>query len=106
MKMYVIVREDLAFKYVQGSHALAEFALVHPRQFQLWNNRTVIFLSVFNGIALRDTLKRLKQNRGRTAHYAAFYEPDLRSKLPTAICLFDPDESVKSFTDTLNLATK
>ena len=47
-RMYLILREDLAYKYIQGGHALAEFAIDHPGQFNEWANRHLICLSVFN----------------------------------------------------------
>lgn len=107
-KMYVIVREDLAFKFIQGSHALAEFAIVHNKSFLKWNNRTIIYLSVFNGIILKkclNTIKKLPIELRSKAKYAVFYEPDLQSKLPTAICIYDPNKEF-SFLQELSLATK
>ena len=45
-RMYLILREDLAYKYIQGGHVLAAFALEHPDQLKAWNNGYLICLSV------------------------------------------------------------
>ena len=37
-KMYLILREDLAYKYIQGAHALAKFSMCFPNEFLEWNN--------------------------------------------------------------------
>ena len=49
-KMYVLVRKDLAetYRIVQGSHALAQYALDHPVEFQKWHNTTIVYLGVRN----------------------------------------------------------
>ena len=86
-RMYVIVREDLAMKYVQGAHGLAQFALEHPEAFKLWNNETIIFLSVFSGLMLDELNLKLFDKFGSTFSY--FVEPDLKSDLPTAICIYE-----------------
>lgn len=119
-RMYLIIREDLSFKYVQGSHALAQFSLEHPELFKQWNNETIIFLSTFNGLTLEDiqlnTLCEMKLGEigGTIAEtcvpkfdYSAFYEPDLKSPLPTAICVYEDGKGdVKEALSKLKMATK
>lgn len=86
-KMYVIVRNDLAvsYKMVQGAHALAQMALIHSKDFEEWNNGTVIFVAVPN---LKE-LKKLQDN----LHYVskkvciAWHEIDLECQL-TALCYY------------------
>lgn len=85
-RMYLILREDLAYKYIQGSHALAKFVMNYPELFQEWGNGYLICLSVFNGLALRDLSLEL---RHKGIQLVQFVEPDLESPLPTALCLFD-----------------
>lgn len=102
--MYLILREDLAYKYIQGAHALSQFALNHPEQFVEWNNQYLICLSVFNGLALRDIAEMLFNNE---VLCSAFIEPDLESKLPTAIALFDDGKNnYRKYLSNLQLATK
>jgi len=123
-RMYVILREDLAYKYIQGAHALAGFALRYPQAFKEWKNQYLINLSVFNGLALEQIevdlkMKRLevvdkyKEEEGQVMtpftvwDYTTFYEPDLKSELPTAICIFENGEGfVSDFLSSLKLATK
>lgn len=91
-RMYVIVRRDLSetYRMVQGSHALAKFALEYPDKFKQWNNEYLIFLSVFNLKALRD----LKMNLTGKVEFSTFYEPDLDNQ-ETSIALYDNGENVK-----------
>ncbi|MFW6173255.1 MAG: hypothetical protein ACOC5T_05870 [Elusimicrobiota bacterium] len=105
-RMYVIVREDLAFKYVQGSHGLAQYALENPQEFREWNNGYLIFLSVFNGLVL-EKLRVLLRDEPCFPKFSVFYEPDLKSELPTAICVFDGGKNnVCEHLKTLKLASK
>lgn len=103
-RMYVIVREDLSMKYIQGAHALAEFALDYYEKFQEWENKYIIFLSVFNGLALEDLkIKLLSKN----VALSEFIEPDLQSNLPTALCLFDDGKNgYRDYLKGLSLASK
>lgn len=87
-RMYVVVRQDLAFKFVQGSHALAQFALEHPHEFKKWNNETIVFLEVFNGLLLEKVHGDLI-NKNMWAKTSTFIEPDLKSNLPTAFCVYE-----------------
>lgn len=103
-RMYVILREDLGFKYIQGSHALANFALDFPDIFRKWNNSYLICLSVFNGLALRGLRDNLVKH-GVTL--VQFIEPDLESNLPTALCLFDDGKNdYRSLLKNISLASK
>lgn len=106
-RLYLILREDLAFKMIQGQHALAQFALEHPEAFKDWDNEYLINLAVFNGQHLRELETKLKDavltemldnakastsfedyKSETTIKYSTFVEPDLESELPTAIALY------------------
>ena len=107
-RMYVFVRKDLnpIYACVQGGHAVAQYALEHRRYLDEWNNEYLINLSVFNGLALEqvevDLLDEIKKY-----DYYSFYEPDLKSELPTAICIFENgDGYVSDFVKDLKLASK
>ena len=85
-KMYVLVRNDLAetYKLVQGSHALARYALEFHEAFLKWNNSTIVFLAVRNIKELNEYSLKL--------HYAEkdfslFFEPDLGQV--TALACYD-----------------
>ena len=103
-RMYLVLREDLAFKFVQGGHSLASFALEHPELFKEWNNRYLICLSVFNGLALRTLRDQLLEKK---VTFSQFVEPDLESLLPTAICFFDDGKNgYRNYLKGLSLASK
>ena len=94
-RMYLILREDLSFKYIQGAHALAHFAYCYPFEFKKWNNGYLICLSVFNGRALNKLVEKvLYPNK---VELVEFWEPDLQSDLATAVCLFD--DGINSYRD-------
>ena len=103
-KMYLILREDLAFKYIQGGHALAQFALEHDKEFKDWNNQYLICLSVFNGLALRNKMNEL----GKLGiPFSQFVEPDLETQLPTALTVFEDGSGfVSNALKDIGLATK
>ncbi len=112
-RMYLILREDLAYKYIQGGHALAQYALEYPTLFKVWDNEYLICLSVFNGQMLREWPDKLEK---AGLNYSVFYEPDLIGKrseefpdgvnyeyeLPTAIAHFGNGEILSE----LRMATK
>jgi hypothetical protein len=103
-RMYLILREDLAYKYIQGGHALANFALSFPNLFKEWNNQYLICLSVFNGLALNNLRIQLILN---SVTHTKFIEPDLESEIPTALCFFDDGKNnYRSYVKHLSLATK
>jgi hypothetical protein len=85
--MYVIVRKDLADTYrcVQGGHALAQFAMEHPKEFKKWNNEFLIYLGVWNLIELREWIKKLSKTK---KNFSVFKEPDLDGH-PTAMACYD-----------------
>ena len=89
-KMYVLVRLDLSetYRIVQGSHALAQYALDNPENFKTWNNSTIVFLGVRNLIDMRQWLNDLIQ---KNKVFASFLEPDLDNQV-TAIACFDTGE--------------
>jgi hypothetical protein len=114
-RMYLILREDLAYKYIQGAHALAKYALENPVPFKEWGNRYLICLAVFNGLALKNLADQFtKAHLGAYADeinnvFSVFIEPDLESRIPTALCYFDDDSGPSPFcelTESLKLATK
>jgi len=107
-RMYLILREDLAYKYIQGGHALAQLALEHNNKFKEWNNQYLICLSVFNGLALNDVNEKLKETFGEyVLRQSVFVEPDLQSPLPTAIAIFENGTGEVSYAlKDLKLATK
>ncbi len=116
-RMYLVLREDLAYKYIQGGHALAQYALEHPEEFKEWNNQYLICLSVFNGLALQTLVNSLGSYSIEKLgdHYrtfskfkmSIFIEPDLKSELPTAICIFDDGKNgVREYLKHLGLASK
>ena len=102
--MYLILREDLAYKYIQGGHALLQFALDWPNEVSHHNNQHLICLSVFNGLMLRDKMLEL-ENLG--LQFSKFVEPDLESELPTALAIYEDGTGDVSFAlKGLSLATK
>lgn len=86
-KMYVLVRKDLdaIYRMVQGSHALAQYAIEHPIEMNLWGNRTIVFLGVRNEDALQLIEYKLRM---KNKIYSTFREPDLHNQL-TAIACYD-----------------
>jgi len=109
-RMYLILREDLAYKYIQGGHALAKFGLQYRNQFHEWNNEYLICLSVFNGLSLKEVHEMLLlkiQSKHPEIAFSVFNEPDLLSELPTAIAIFENGAGIVSKTlEGLKLATK
>lgn len=82
-KMYVIVRNDLsvAYRCVQGAHALSQYAMELNESFSVWDNQYLIFLSTPNLITLKEFVKQLKK---QNVVYSSFKEPDLGNQI-TAI---------------------
>lgn len=115
-RMYLVLREDLAYKYIQGGHALSQFGLEHPLEFKQWNNEYLICLSVFNGLALDEVKKELDESdfinikwedESPKYPYSSFNEPDLQSPLDTAIAIFENgDGYVSAALKKLKMATK
>jgi len=93
-KMYVLVRLDLQEKFciVQGSHALAQYAINFPALFLEWGNSTIVFLGVRN---LKE-LRKWETSLGETQKiFSIFKEPDLDNQL-TGIACFDTGEMFKN----------
>lgn len=92
--MYVLVRNDLnsIYKIVQGSHALAQYALSYPVLFQEWGNGTIVYLSVRNLIEMKAWKEKLK---AADKIRSCFQEPDLDGQL-TGIACFDTGEIFKN----------
>lgn len=89
-KMYVLVRLDLAetYRIVQGSHALAQFALDNLTLFTTWKNGTIVYLGVRGLKDLREWLPKLSE---ANKHCSPFYEPDLDGQL-TGVACYDTGE--------------
>jgi len=75
-KMYVIVRNDLsvAYRCVQGAHALTQYSFENPKNFRDWKNEYLIFLSIPSLLSLKWFVKQLKNNY---VVHSVFKEPDL-----------------------------
>lgn len=113
LRMYVLVRQDLAetYRMVQGAHAVAQYALnglnatIQDNNsiycnvfFKEWKNQYLIFLGVPNYISLKEWKNKLDE-RGKT--FSAFYEPDLDNQLTAIACI---ESSVSDFFKELPLA--
>jgi hypothetical protein len=85
--MYVLVRNDLegTYRIVQGSHALAQYALSCPVQFAEWGNSTIVYLAVRNLIEMKAWKEKLLLSNKM---FSTFYEPDLDGQL-TGIACYD-----------------
>ena len=86
-RLYVLTRKDLdpIYKMVQGSHALAQFALEQEPSFKTWNNDYLIFLEVKDKQALVKEITKLEEQQ---IPYSLFYEPDI-SDHTAAACFVD-----------------
>ena len=86
-RMYVLVRLDLdaTYRCVQGSHALAQYAIDHPPLFKVWDNSTIVFLGVRNLLDLKMWEMNLIQ-KGKMI--SAYREPDQDGQI-TSIACFD-----------------
>ena len=86
LKMYVLVRKDLSdsYRFVQGGHAVAQFALDHEDRFKLWGNQTIVYLSVPNEYVLSLYESKLIDN---DKTYSKFIEPDLHDALTSIACV-------------------
>jgi len=93
-KMYVLVRLDLSEKYcmVQGSHALAQYAIDYRGLFLEWGNSTIVYLGVRNLKELRNIKATLEETH---KDFSQFIEPDLDTQL-TAIACYDTGELFKN----------
>lgn len=84
-RLYIITRADLppGLRAAQAGHAIAAFALEHPRRFRRWNNRYLLMLEVpdLGSLARAGVHARL-----RGISQSAWCEPDLGNEL-TSIAL-------------------
>lgn len=89
-RMYVLVRLDLEATYraVQGTHALAQYAMEHPEEFKMWNNEYLIFLGIRFPREIREWKERLKVAGKK---FSSFSEPD-QDGFKTAIACYDTGE--------------
>lgn len=90
MKMYVLLRHDLTTSQqaVQGGHALAEFLLNCPQD---WNNSTLIYLGVKSERHLykwKDKLSNMNIN------FVEWREPDMDNQI-TALAAYSKEEVFK-----------
>lgn len=87
-KMYVLVRNDLSdeYKFVQGAHSLADYAIKLPNKFKEWNNSTIVFLGVRNLIDLRQMEGTLSM---KGISFTSFKEPDLDNQVTALACYCD-----------------
>ena len=94
-KMYIFVRKDLApmYRMVQGAHALAQYAIELPEQFEEWNNETIVFIEVKHDGQLM-TLKNVLAHRHIS--FSKFFEPDHNNEL-TAIACYSEEEQFKKY---------
>lgn len=84
--LYILVRKDLdlAYRAVQGSHAMAAW-LIENKETQMWNNNTLVFLEV-------DHIKRWKYKLDMwDIKYSYFLEPDLDNELTGIACQVESD---------------
>jgi len=91
-KMYVLVRRDLSNSYslIQGTHAVAQYAIENPELFREWNNTTICFLGVRNLVELRNWYIVLQKKKISSP----FFEPDLDNQI-TALACYDTGEIFK-----------
>lgn len=89
-KLYVLVRRDLShsYRFVQGAHAVAEWCLKYPDQ---WQNETIVFVEVNNQYQLLNWVDILTANK---VQFQTFKEPDLNNQI-TAIAALNNDQLFK-----------
>ena len=91
-RMYVLAsrQRNYSTPFVQGAHALSQFALEHPEQFREWGNHTLVFLEC-------DDIERA---RARIVHKgikcSSFFEPDYDNQL-TAICTYTDNRCMSKY---------
>jgi hypothetical protein len=88
--MYVLVRLDLSesYRFVQGSHALAQYSIEHHTLFLEWGNSTIVFLGVRNLKELRNFEISLEKTQKM---FSYFEESDLDNQV-TGIACYDTGE--------------
>jgi len=83
-KMYILCNRRLAPMYaaVQGGHALSQWIVEHPGQFDM--NTTLVYLNCRLD-------KKLEEMKDHNYDYSVFMEPDLNGTSTAAACLGDKD---------------
>lgn len=103
--MVLVTRRDLTpgYQAVQPAHALAEFAIKHPKVFKNWqvNQKNLVVLSVANELALNDLYNKAQ---GMKIKSVLFKEPDIGNE-STAVCL-QPCEMTYKLTSSIPLTLK
>lgn len=96
-KMYVLCDSEITYSkpFVQGAHAVAEFAMGYPNEFREWGNATLIFLKCKGKQQLVQAFKMLM--RLETIPVVPFFEPDYPGEEMrlAAICYIASDSMVQ-----------
>jgi len=89
LKMYVLVRKDLApdHRMVQGGHAVAQYLLDHKEEH--WKNGTMVYVAVDVEADLIIWERKLREAGKK---YSSFTEPDWGAPTQTAIACVDTGE--------------
>ena len=97
----MLVRKDLSLAYraVQGGHAVAQWIIDHPGR---WENEYLIYLDVQDVCALERWKSKLDFMEVSTS---AFYEPDLDNELTSVSCV-DNGRLFRKLNKNGNLITK
>lgn len=105
MKLYVVVRQDLApgSQIAQSLHAFREYIEHHPESEKTWykNSNTIAILGCQDEEELH-SLMSLADGRG--IKLAPFREPDFGDALTA--CAFEPGQKTSSFLSHLRSALK
>jgi len=94
VKLYILVDSSLplAYRSVQGGHAVAQWLLDHPAQ--SWNNHILVYLDCPDLELWQTKLQRYRLD------YSVFIEPDLGNQL-TALAVYT-DKKVLSRLNLMN----
>lgn len=102
-RLYIVVREDLPYESpcAQVAHALTEFSIKYPVDFQAWYeaSNTIVVLQVPTLVELAILCDKAEFEGVRKAE---FHEPDLNNEL-TAVA-FEPAIPAERMLRNLNLA--
>lgn len=105
MKLYIVVRQDLApgYQIAQSLHAFREYIEHHPECERNWykNSNTIAILGCEDE---EDLISLMGLAEGRGIKLAPFYEPDLEDALTA--CAFEPGQKTTQFLSHLRSALK
>lgn len=105
MKLYVVVRQDLApgYQIAQSLHAFREYIEYHPESEQEWykSSNTIAILGCENE---EELVSLMGLADGRGIKLAPFREPDMDDALTA--CAFEPGQKTSSFLSHLRSALK